>query len=182
MTLAGISLLDKHSTSGFPPGYSAVSRTFYSPVDDVHGALVDLVSSASISLVIAMYGFDDDEIAQLIHDKIAVPGLFVQLSFDGTQAAGTHEKALLAKCDYPATSVAYGHSEKSAIMHMKMFIVDGLYLADGSTNLSVSGETKQDNQLTIISDPLACVKARTRADTIHDSMLQQMAAKLKGSQ
>ena len=155
-------------------------RTFYAPVDKVHDALVQTAKKATTSLVIAIYGFDDEELAQVIHDKIALPGCFVQLSMDATQAAGAHERALLAKCDYPATSVAYGHSERNAIMHMKVMIVDGLYLADGSTNWSDSGERLQDNQLTVRADALAAARARSRVDIIHDAMLGQMAAKAKG--
>ena len=177
MTLASLSALDQFSIAGFPPGYSPVTRTFWSPVDDVHGALVALAKSATLSLVVAMYGFDDEELAQVLHDKIDQPGVFVQLSLDSSQAGGTHEKALLAKNDYPATSIAYGQSERHAIMHLKVLIVDGMFLVTGSTNWSTGGESKQDNQLTISADPLACAQARSRVDAIHDSMLQQMAAK-----
>jgi phosphatidylserine/phosphatidylglycerophosphate/cardiolipin synthase-like enzyme len=117
----------------------------------------------------------------VVHDKIATPGLFVQLSLDSSQAGGVHEKAILAKNGYPATSVAYGHSEHGAIMHLKVMIVDGLYVATGSTNWSTSAETKQDNQLTVTADPLSCAQARARTDAVHDSMLKQMAAKAAAS-
>lgn len=122
-------------------------------------------------------GFDDEELARVLRDKIDQAGVFVQLSLDSSQAGGTHEKALLAKSDYPATSIAYGRSEHGAIMHMKVLIVDGMYLVTGSTNWSTGGESLQDNQLTITADPLACAQARSRTDAIHTSMLQQMAVK-----
>jgi len=175
VTLISLSALDRYSTAGFPEGYSPVTRTFWSPVDDVHGALVALAKSATLSLVVAMYGFDDDELAQVLHDKIDQPGVFVQLSLDSSQAGGVHEKALLAKNNYPATSIAYGRSEHNAIMHMKVMIVDGIFLVTGSTNWSASGEKLQDNQLTVNADPLACAQARSRTDAIHTGMLQQMA-------
>ena len=74
-------------------------------------------------------------------------------------------------------SVAIGRSEKGAIVHRKMVIVDGLWWIGGSTNWSVSGESEQDNELTIIRDAMHCTKARTVLDIAHDHILAVMAKK-----
>ena len=62
-------------------------------------------------------------------------------------------------------------------MHLKMVIVDGLESSPAAPTGRTGGESRQDNQLTVIRDPLVAAEARTRIDIIHDDMLKQMAAK-----
>jgi phosphatidylserine/phosphatidylglycerophosphate/cardiolipin synthase-like enzyme len=174
---ANMESLYQYKEEPFVDKYPINMLTFYSPVDKCHQVLVDVAGWARKSLIVAMYGFDDDELAQVIHDKLDMFHVFVQLSFDKSQAGGVHERAILAKQNYPANSIAIGQSEKHAIMHMKIMIIDGLYVVTGSTNWSTSGEEKQDNQLTVIQDPYVAAEARTRIDVIHTTMLQQMAFK-----
>lgn len=181
MALPALTQLDQYKAAPFPPGYPDSQRTFYSPVDNVHQTLTALLTSADKSLIIAMYGFDDSQLNDVIRSKLADEKIYVQMSLDSTQAAGKAESALLAPWlnDNAGNSIAVGHSEKSAIMHLKMVIIDGVDLVTGSTNWSTGGETRQDNQLTVIRDPLACAEARSRIDIIHDTMLKQMCAKAK---
>ena len=175
MSLPGLAVLDQYKTGGFAPGYLPAARTFYSPVDDVHGALLEVVRSASSSLTIAMYGFDDDELAEVIKAKLADPNIVVQLTLDSSQAGGVHEREILAHEGYPASSVAIGRSEHGQIMHLKLMSIDGLYRVSGSTNWSHSGEALQDNELTIVHDPVMAAEARTRIEAIHYHMLRAAA-------
>lgn len=173
-----VSDLDRFMTGGVPPGYSATSRTFYSPVDDVHGALLLVIQSAVHSICLAMYGFDDDELDSALHQKVADPDVFFMACLDKSQAGGAHERALLAKWQTNLSngSISVGHSEKGAIQHMKVLICDGQWVVTGSTNWSTSGETKQDNQCTILCDAVEAARLRSRLDQLHANQLRQMGA------
>ena len=44
------------------------------------------------------------------------------------------------------------------LMHLKAYVVDGAILRTGSANFSVSGETRQDNDLVVIRDHVAAAR------------------------
>src|ERR1039458_1544362 len=134
--LDDLSVLNQFAAAPFPPGTKPDRRTFYSPVDDVHGCLVYVLKQAQSSLVLAMYGFDDDELAGVLKEKLQAENVYVQLTLDSSQAGGVHEKKLLTDEAFPLSSVAVGRSERGAIMHMKEIVIDSSVLVTGSTNRS----------------------------------------------
>ena len=163
--------LDRFKAGGFPADYPATWRTFYAGTDDVHGVLLAVIKSAQTSLACAMYGFDDDELADAIEEKLTDEHVQVTLTLDSSQAGGVHERKILARENYPASIVAVGRSEHGAIMHLKQAVVDGLIVVTGSTNWSDSGENLQSNQLTVLFDRAEAHLARVRIDKIHAAML-----------
>jgi len=169
--------LDVFKVTSPPSGYPANLRTFYSPEDYVPQVLQSVISSVSKSIVVAMYAFDDDVLAAMLDTALKNPAIFVQITLDLSQTLVPHEKAILAKYanDMTGNSVAIGRSERGGIMHRKMVIVDGLWRVSGSTNWSTTGQTLQDNELTIIRDSMVCSEARPVLDIEHDSALKQMA-------
>lgn len=160
----------------FPMGYPQNIRRVFAPIDNVHGAIVAFCNASRVSLASAMYGWDDDEIDELFRNKLETDHIPVQLSLDKTQAAGVHEKELLKRwsADQIGNSVAIGHSSKGAISHTKLIVIDGIVTIQGSTNLSASGEDKQNNECTFVLDPVFATETRARIDKIHDEMLMQM--------
>ena len=166
---------EKRFLDGDPPDI----KTFWAGRDDVHGLLRDVLKSAQHSIVLNMFGYDDDELDSIIREKLSTEHIYVQMSLDSTQAQGVHEKEILAKWsnDSIGNSIAIGTSAKHAISHLKLLIVDGVYVVTGSTNWSASGEGLQDNECTIGSNAVRAAAARTVLDINHDFMLKQMAAK-----
>ncbi len=169
--LSDLSVLDQFKTGGFAAGYPDDTLTFYSPVDDLHGALMYIAKSARKELIVAMFGFDDEDLAKTIKDKLSDPTCFVQLTLDKSQAGGKHEAVILTGENYPKSSIAIGSSEHGRIMHMKLMVVDGVWLVSGSTNWSDAAEHLQDNELTIRYNPIEANEARIRIAHIHQHML-----------
>jgi phosphatidylserine/phosphatidylglycerophosphate/cardiolipin synthase-like enzyme len=173
--LADLSVLDQFKSTPFPPGYPADVRTFYSPVDDLHGALLYLINSAQSEADVAMYGFADPDLAHALHTLLSDPAIRVTLTLDSSQAGGAHERKLLAAEGFPNSSVAVGTSEHGRIMHMKVLVIDGTILVSGSTNWSDCAEHLQDNELTVTINPARAAEARQRITAIHQHMLVKAA-------
>lgn len=166
----------------FPPGNDPNTCTLFTQRDKVHPALKWLIEHATHSVVLTMYGYDDEELDDLIREKLESKTVYVQLSLDRTQAAGKAEHEILAKWEHDAisNSVAIGTAESGAIAHMKAGVIDGLDVFDGSTNWSKSGEGEagaraQNNSLVVMRSHAIAVQYRARLDTDHDLMLKQMA-------
>jgi phosphatidylserine/phosphatidylglycerophosphate/cardiolipin synthase-like enzyme len=159
-------------------GYPDNLHHLFAPIDQVHQALVALCDAAQLSLAAALYGWDDDEIDQLFRDKLLTDQIPVTLALDKTQAAGKHERQILArwKPEIIGNNIVIGRSSRGAISHDKMIVIDGQVTIAGSTNLSDSGESKQNNEAVIVWDPVFAAEARARIDTIHNEMLMQMQA------
>jgi phosphatidylserine/phosphatidylglycerophosphate/cardiolipin synthase-like enzyme len=164
-----------------PSGYPADRRRFWAPYDDVHGVLTTGIESVTQQLVVAMYGFTDDALAEAIEKKLADPNIHCQITLDQSQAGGTVEKRMLQKWGLlDSNSVAVGTSEHGAIMHRKCFVLDLRFLLTGSTNLSLSAETKQDNELTVVDSPIEAGAAAMVLALEHEKARTQMQHRALG--
>jgi phosphatidylserine/phosphatidylglycerophosphate/cardiolipin synthase-like enzyme len=169
------SALARYARVPFPSGWSATQYVFFAPQDDLHSVLSDIISSSSHRVMVNMFGYDDDSLDAILHAKAASPDISFLMNLDKSQAGGVHEKVLLAPwASQVGTSVAIGRSVKHAISHLKVCVVDGLYTISGSTNWSMSGESKQDNELTVSMDPYRAARFESIMLANHVEMLRQM--------
>lgn len=144
---------------------------FFVGRDDVHDILKYVISRVSVSLYLNMFGFDDDELNDIIMQKVLDPNILVVITLDKSQAGGVHEKKLIDADKQKSLSAfnshfVVGQSATHQISHTKGFVADGKVAAEGSTNWSTSGEgtfivkgeaggkgfKAQNNTQTIITD------------------------------
>lgn len=162
--------------------------------DDVHGILLYLLRHETMGLRLNMFGYDDDELNAAIMDLLRNPNVAVQGTLDKSQAAGVHERALLA-ADEAADPAFYNsfvvtESETHQISHTKGGVLTGQGLGwEGSTNWSASGEgtgirldpsarpaagyKAQNNTLLVSCNPVFLARFSARLDTEHRAGLQQ---------
>ena len=118
---------------------------FYVGRDDVHDILKHVLSRVTTSLYLNMFGFDDEELNDILMAKAKDPHLVMMITLDKSQAGGVHEKKLLDSdiANNPAAFNTYfvvGQSATHQISHTKGFVADAKVGGEGSTNWSASGE------------------------------------------
>lgn len=118
---------------------------FFVGRDDVHDILKHIIARVRVSLYMNMFGYDDDELNEIIMEKVMDPNITVVITLDESQAGGKHEKALIDADKAKSltefnTHFVVGKSATHQISHTKGFVADGRVAAEGSTNWSVSGE------------------------------------------
>ncbi|MBA4707318.1 hypothetical protein [Aquitalea aquatica] len=147
-TLQTFDLLDlqQYTKEGaFSPAASKDFHLFYVGRDNVHEILKHVLSRVSVSLYLNMFGYDDDELNEIIMGIVHDPSITCLITLDKSQAGGVHEKRLL---DSDAardpigfnTHFVIGQSATHQISHTKGFVADGKVGGEGSTNWSNSGE------------------------------------------
>jgi hypothetical protein len=159
---------------------------FYVGRDDVHDVLKHVLSRVSFSLYLNMFGFDDDELNDILMAKALDPHITMLITLDQSQAGGVHEKKLLDS-DIARDPTAYnthfvtGQSATRQISHTKGFVADGKVGGEGSTNWSTSGEgtfvitgkpggagyKAQNNTQSIFTDPDSTTRFQTELIAEH---------------
>jgi hypothetical protein len=129
----------------YAPSASRDFHLFFVGRDDVHDILKHVLSRARVSLYLNMFGFDDEELNDILMEKAHDPNVAMLITLDKSQAGGVHEKRLLdADRDHSLadfnTHFVIGQSSTHQISHTKGFVADGRAGGEGSTNWSAAGE------------------------------------------
>ena len=177
----------------FGPTASPDFRVFYVGRDDVHGVLVHLFNRVRLSVKMNMFGYDDDQLNQILDGLVKDPTVMVQVTLDRSQASGAHEKAILSSDEVNdptgyAADFAVGQSDTHQISHTKGGVLDGIVAFEGSTNWSSSGEgtgisltsatqhpgfKAQNNTLAVYVNPYEIAKFSARLDYEHGVAVHQ---------
>ncbi|MFD1557108.1 hypothetical protein ACFSHT_16015 [Paraburkholderia silviterrae] len=147
-TLHTFDLLDlaQYTKEGtYSPNASKDFHLFYVGRDDVHDVLKHVLSRVTVSLYLNMFGYDDEELNEIVMRIVHDRSITCLITLDKSQAGGVHEKRLLdsdAAADPTGfnTHFVIGQSTTHQISHTKGFVADGKVGAEGSTNWSASGE------------------------------------------
>ena len=129
----------------FSPQASQDFHLFYVGRDDVHDILKYVLSRVSISLFLNMFGYDDEELNDILMSLAANPTVTTMYTLDRSQAGGIHEKRILSSDvgKNPSlfnASFVIGESLTHQISHTKGWVADAKVGGEGSTNWSPTGE------------------------------------------
>jgi len=177
----------------YSPTASKNFHLFYVGRDNVHEILKYVLSRVRVSLYLNMFGYDDDELNDILMQKAKDPNVTMLITLDKSQAGGKHEKALLdadRELGLSAfnTHFVIGQSATHQISHTKGFVADGVVGGEGSTNWSASGEgtfvvkgkpggagyKAQNNTQTIFTDPDSISRFQTELIAEHMAAQNQL--------
>jgi hypothetical protein len=165
------------------PGYGDC-YLFFVGRDDVHGVLKWILVSERLGLKLSMFGYDDDELNNIIMRMMGNEKISVQASLDKRQAGGVHERALI-ELDKKLDPITFGNSfvitnsPSGQILHTKGGVCTGTGVAfEGSTNWSASGEgtgtdegvthvKAQSNTLLVTVNPVLVARFTANLDSEH---------------
>jgi len=171
----------------FGPTASPDFRVFYVGRDDVHGVLMHLFTRVTLSVKMNMYGYDDDDLNNVLMNLVKNPSVMVQVTLDKSEASCPVEKAILSTDTAQdaagfANDFVTGESSTGQISHTKGGVLDGIVAFEGSTNWSSSGEgtgisltaakqaagfKAQNNTLAVYTNQYEIAKFAARLDYEH---------------
>jgi phosphatidylserine/phosphatidylglycerophosphate/cardiolipin synthase-like enzyme len=126
--------------------------TYLTPYDGGRGEdqTLSIIEAAGRKIRVCAYGFTDPAICDALI-RASKRGCNVQIVMDSTQAAGPHQKPLVAQLVAAKIPVFIGKSAVSSqLIHAKFIIVDDIITESGSWNYSGNSACAQANTLDFI--------------------------------
>lgn len=129
------------------------SQVWFSNDDDLTTVLTDHMGTATDTLEVAVYTFTSEEIRDSIIDANG-RGVAVRVVID-VWATNDPIAASLEEAGVPTRRAAgyTGQGDDVGIMHHKFAVVDGRSVATGSFNFTLSADSKNYENLLVVSDP-----------------------------
>lgn len=159
------------TTVPLPKGMPTDTVVLFSPRDNVHEALLTVLGSAQVSINAAMFTLTDPEINAVLHAKAALPEPFVfQMTLDATEATTVEAMVPIVAGWASDTRVAIGNSSRGNYSHDKLCVVDHLYVVDGSTNWTASGQSYENNTLIVRKHAVLAAWYETQLNAIYTYM------------
>lgn len=109
--------------------------------------LIALINAAQISIDVAFFQFDLDSVADALL-AAQERGVRVRLVYDDQYALSDPQTQTLLDAGIPAMP-----DLRDAYMHNKFFVIDRLLVWTGSTNITVNGFYRNDNNAVILASP-----------------------------
>lgn len=144
-----IGQLKKIAAVPLPAGYPTDTAVLFAPRDNVQHALELVIGAAVVSLKIGMFALTDPAVNALLHMKASTAGIEFQMSLDSSQAATNPKMGPIVASWAGDARVKTGTSARGNYSHVKVAVVDHLYVVGGSTNFTLSGELYEDNELVV---------------------------------
>lgn len=157
-------------TVAAPKGTPTDTVTLFSPRDNNHEALTEVLNSAQESIKAAMFTLTDSDLVTILKTKAAQPGFTFQLTLDATEAKTVPAMTTIVTEFATDPRVVVGNSSKGAFSHLKVWVVDHTYIVSGSTNATASGELAEDNELVVRKHPVLASVYEARLDEIYAYM------------
>ena len=172
----------------FGPTASPDFRVFYVGRDDVHGVLMHLFTRVTLSVKMNMFGYDDDDLNNVLIGLVKSPSVLVQVTLDRSQSSVAQSKRRSSAPTWRRTRRASPTTSQSAIppparsATPKGGVLDGIVAFEGSTNWSSSGEgtgisltaakqgpgfKAQNNTLAVYTNQYEIAKFAARLDYEH---------------
>ena len=127
-----------------------IDEFYFAPDDDCLTPLLQTVSDAKDSILVADYSFSLPPLTDLLIAK-HIAGVKVKIVLDKSQSGGKSEQPEIEKLKTAGVDYIIGESDRHRIMHLKVCVIDSETTVFGSYNFTEAAAL-ENNVLAIFDD------------------------------